>query len=287
MRISVLLTATVVFCGWTAADAQSAPPPVLRIYVEHVKPGKMPAHQKSEAAFVRAFTKANYPAHYIALESMTGGDVAWFVEEHASFAEVEQTEKLGEAQPLRSELDQATAVDGEYISTESSMIAVYRPDLSFRPEQAVTDLPKMRYVEVIHMRIKPGSDSKFVSAVKDFADIYKNIQFEGSVLAYQVIAGAPSGSFVVFEPVTSLAEWDKYPAIMKSLRETGGKKFQDAEARFNEITVGEESNLMSVSPKMSYVTKETAAADPDFWMPKTKPAAAKPAAKAPAKQPGQ
>ncbi len=42
-----------------------------------------------------------------------------------------------------------------------------------------------------------------------------------------------------------------------------------------------EFNLFAVSPKMSYMSKEVMAADPDFWNPK--PAAKPPAGKAEAK----
>src|SRR5579862_9420346 len=80
MRLTLSLTTATLFCAIAAAQAQapSGPPPILRIYVEHIKPGKGAAHQKSEALFVRAFTKAKSPSHYIALESMTGSDEAWF-----------------------------------------------------------------------------------------------------------------------------------------------------------------------------------------------------------------
>ncbi len=40
-----------------------------------------------------------------------------------------------------------------------------------------------------------------------------------------------------------------------------------------------ESNIYAFNPKISYVSKEVASADPDFWTPKVKPAA-KPAAAA-------
>ena len=43
--------------------------------------------------------------------------------------------------------------------------------------------------------------------------------------------------------------------------------------------VNEESTLLTINPKMSYVSKEFAAGDPDFWTPKPV-RAARPARKA-------
>ncbi len=268
MRIPISLTIAVLFCAISAAQEQSGPPPILRIFVEHIKPGKGPAHQKSEAAFVRALAKAKSPSHYIALESMTGGDEAWFLEAHHSFAEIEQDEKLGQTEPTKTELEQASAADGESVSTESSMIAVFRPDLSYQAEMSNGALGKMHAWEVLSFRLKPGTEPRLVAAIKDMTDIYNNIQYQHPIAAYQIISGAPRGSYLILEPMTSIAEWDKYPAIMKSVRDTGGKKFLGIEATMNDIIVGDQPRLMSVNPKMSYVSPDIAAGDPDFWNPK-------------------
>jgi len=270
-----------------AAQDQKSPPPILRVYVEQVKPGKSAAHEKSESAFARAFAKANFPAHYLALTAMAGANEVWFVEEHSSFAEVEHDEKVGEEPALKAELDQLDAADGESVAASRSLIGVYRSDLSYRAEQAAATMPKMRYVDVGTLRVKPGSETRLAAAVRDMINIYNNVQLDWPVLVYQVISGAQSGTFLIFQAFPTLAEWDKYPAILRSLRETGGRKFDAVEATLNDITAFNESRLMSISPKMSYVTREFSSADPEFWTPKPKPPAAKPmrsAAKPPAAQ---
>ena len=278
MRLAISLA---IFCAIAAAQAPSGPPPILRVFVEHIKPGKGPAHQKSEALFVRALAKAKSPTHYIALESMSGSDEAWFLEGHGSFAEIEQDEKLGQTEPAKTELEQASAADGESVSTESSTIAVFRPDLSYHTDTGAANLGKMHAWEVLSFRLKPGTEPRLVAAVKDMTDIYNNIQYQHPIAAYEVISGAPRGSFLIFEPMTSIAEWDKYPAIMKSIRETGGKKFQSIQATLSDIIVGDQPRLMSVNPKMSYVNPEMAAGDPEFWHPKPAMTSKAPAKAAP------
>jgi hypothetical protein len=286
MRTIVICTAASLFCGITAAQAQNDPPPVIRVYVEQVKPGKSAAHEKSESSYVKAFAKANYPAHYIALSTMTGPDEVWFVEEHASFAEVEQVEKASQAPPLKADLEMASATDGEYLSAARSLIGVYRKDLSYHGEQAVGGLPKARYLNVISVRIKSGTERQLAAAVKDLVDLYNNAQFQQPVVVYQIISGAQMGTYQIFEPMASLAEFDKYPARMKAMRDVGGRKLDAVEKTFADITAFEESRLMSMSPKMSYVSKEFAAADAEFWTPKPKPAG-KAAPRPAAKQTGQ
>jgi hypothetical protein len=46
-----------------------------------------------------------------------------------------------------------------------------------------------------------------------------------------------------------------------------------------EVVISSENTMFTINPKMSNPSKEFIAADPDFWAPTPKPAAAKPAAK--------
>jgi hypothetical protein len=285
MRTTVLCTSLSLICGLVIAHAQGGPSPVIRVYVEQVKPGKNAAHTKAESGFARTFAKANYPAHYFALDSMAGSNEAWFVEGHDSFAGMEHAEKAGDAEPLKAELEQVSATDGEYLSSTRSMIGVFRPDLSYEPEGSPT-LSKTRYMAVITIRIKMGTEQRLASAVSELVKVYKNVAMPQATLVYQVISGTPAGTFLIFEPMTTLAAWDQYPAIMQSLKQAGGRKFEALQRDLAEINSFEETRLMSINPRTSYVSKETLAGDPDFWAPKPKPVAA-PKKGAPARHTGQ
>jgi hypothetical protein len=177
------------------------------------------------------------------------------------------------------------ATDGEYLSGMRSLIGVYRKDLSYDPEGSPS-ISKTRYMNVITTRIKMGSEARLVATVTDMIKIYKNVAMPQAAMVYQMISGAPAGTYLIFEPIASLAEWDKYPAIMQSIRSTAGKKFDALEKDFADYTTLEEGRLMSVNPRMSYVSKETIAGDPEFWAPKPKPAATPKKGGAP-KQTGQ
>jgi hypothetical protein len=270
MRTSLLYTSFALIYGLVPAHAQGGPPAVIRVYVEQVKPGRNAAHIRAESAYARTFAKANYPSYYIGLDSMSGNNESWFVESHKSFAEVEKSEKAVDVEPIKSELEQAAAADGEYLNGMRSMIGVFRKDLTYDPEGSPS-LSKWRYVNLVTIRIKMGMDQRLVSTVGELLKIYKNVAMPQAAIVYQMISGAPAGTFLIFEPLTSLAEWDKFPAIMQSIRDTASRKFDAVEKDFAEISTVEEGRLMAVNPRMSYVSKETVAGDADFWTPKAAP----------------
>ena len=281
MRKTILYATAICLPAFAAEPTPPQPSPVIRVYVEQLKPGRSAAHEASESAFARAYAKANYPSHYLALSSMAGPEEVWFVETFGSFADVEKSEKAAEAPVLKSELRAAWAADGESLSSARALIGVYRPDISYRAEDAMAGLSKMRYFNVITVRLKPGMEPKLISTVAELLKIYNNAQMPQPVLVYQMISGASNGTYLLFEPVASLAEWDKYPARMQDLKNVGGRKFEALRRDLEDVTAFQEGRLMSVSPHMSYVPNRIAAGDPDFWNPKPA-AAAKPAPKRPA-----
>ena len=74
--------------GIAAAQETIPPPPkLLNVFREFVKPGKNGAlHDKSESAFVQAMTRAKWPAHYLAVSSVTGKPRVLFLTGYDSFA---------------------------------------------------------------------------------------------------------------------------------------------------------------------------------------------------------
>jgi len=95
---------------------------------------------------------------------------------------------------------------------------------------------------------------------------------------YEVVGGAPSGTFLVFSSYGAFADFDKAmadgEATWKGLtfEERSALQKYDAEAALNSVT-----NRFRLDPRQSYVPAETRQKDPAFWMPKTP-------AKAPAKK---
>ena len=257
-------------CLWYGACQLAAqtqgPPKVLRIIHEDIKEGKGPAHEKSESKFALAMARNKYPTHYLAVTSMTGPSQAWFLEAHDSFVSVGETQafedKIAEFQTL-------DAIDAEYRSSSRYSLAIYRPDLSFHPGEFKQRLPQARYLNVVTIRIHFERDLEFAEIAKTALEAAEKAKSEQPVAAYQVVSGMPSGTYILLEPAASLNALDDAPArsraLMEAMGESGARKFLK---NAGEVIVVEEPVLFAINPKMSYVSKEFAAGDPEFWTPK-------------------
>jgi hypothetical protein len=259
------------------AQQASAPPAVLHIFREDIKEGKGAAHEKSEAAFMQAAATANYPFHILGLSAMTGTSQAWFLVGHASFATIPEAEAALD-KPEFAELD---AADAQLRTGSLSMIARYRPDLSYAADKI--NLPKMRFFSVETVRVRPGQWDEYAELVKMLIAAQQKISDSQPVATYQVMSGAPNGTYLVMEATESLKSMDQGPqrlqAMFQAMGESGVKRYEKG---VSEAIAGEESILFAVNPQMSYVPKEWITADPDFWTPKPVTVTKAPA-KAPAK----
>jgi hypothetical protein len=266
-----------------AAQEPPPPPKVLQIYREEVKPGKGPAHEKIEAGWPRAFAKANWPNHYLAIVSLTGPSEAWFASGYDSFAAWEKNQTEMDKNPaLKAEDDRLVEKDGELLSGGRGLVETYREDLSRNPN---VDLSKVRYFRISTFRVRPGHDSDFSDAVKIVKGAYDKIGFPVAWATYQVSAGMPGPTYVVWIPMRSLAESDAAMQASKALMEAEGEDGQKAlKKAASDGYVFVETNIFSVSPGMSYPPKEFVAKDPAFWAPKPAPAPAKKEAAKPAEK---
>ncbi len=267
-----VITVALLSCGFPvfgqAAAAGGWPPPkVLQIYREEIKPGKTAAHEMVEAGWPRAFARANWPTHYIAMTSLTGPSEAWFMTGYDSFAAWEaDTRNIDKNPGLKKELDQLEAKDGELRSGGRSVVASFREDLT---NQWNVDMPKMRYFRLITFRVKPGHEAQFPDAVKIVKAGYEKANLTQPWATYQVSSGMSGPTFLLFIPMKSLDEVDVLASRSKTLQEAEGeenaKKLQTIAA---DAYLSVESNIFAFNPKMSYPAKEWAAGDPEFWKPK-------------------
>jgi len=261
-----------------AAQPPTEPPPVLRIFREDIKEGKGAAHEKSEAKFAQAMLKNKYPVNSLGMTSVSGTNQAWFLEAHASFASIGQSQAALDS-PEFGTLD---ILDAESRASSRSWIAVYRADMSYHAKELVETLPKARYFNVITFRVRQGKDEEFAAVAKAAVAALAKSGSDQSAVAYQIVSGAPSGTYLLFEPTASLKTLDDQPArsqaFARAMGDSGMKKFMKDVA---DAVASTEAVLFQFNPKMSYVSKDFAAVDPDFWTPKPAKTvtSAKPAAK--------
>ena len=278
MRRSLLLAPVALLLGASSPaavlaqePASGGPPKVLQIFVESVKPGKGAAHARVEAGWPEAFRKAKWPTHYLAMTSMTGPSEAWFLSGYDSYAAWEADQKHMEQTPaLTRETDRLAAQDGELLSGTKGLVAVYREDLSYRPNIKVGE---MRYWTVTTFTLRPGYDSAFADIRKLVQAGHEKTNMDEHWAMFQVVSGMPGSTFLLFLPMKSLEEADvavgtHAKPYLDALGPDGRRQLREF-ARTGYVNV--ESNLFAFSPKMSFPSEEVASSDPAYWNP---PAAA-------------
>jgi hypothetical protein len=271
-KMLLILTVLAFVAGGTAAAlAQGLPttqPKFLNIVREQVKVGRSADHSKFEAGWPAAFEKAKDSGYYIALVSMTGPSEALYVMPFASQAAFGEMMAKEDADPvLTKELDRLSLGDAEFISDLTRIQAVGRPELS-RGEYP--DIAMMRFWEITTVRVKPGHGEEFEAAVKAWATAVGRSSSSSRWRTYEVWAGAPDGTFLMFSSVASFAEFDKEMAEAETTWK--GLTFEERstlQKSFAEGILSSTTNRYRLDPVQSYVSAETRQKDPAFWMPKS------------------
>jgi hypothetical protein len=265
-----------------AQDAPTPPPAMIQIYREEVKPGKTSLHVKSEANFVREFKANKLSPNYTALATITGPDEAWFIARYDTYAAFGKDLAAQDKSPARATLDKDLIADGDLLSRSTSIVARYREDLSYRPG---VNIPLTRYFNVSIVRVRPGHVTDFEDARKIVKAAHEKTSLKFNYSVYQVISGMPAGTFFIMSYGKTLADFDAATdihgqAYRDAVGDDGRKKLNDLAASG---TIGTDSMIFAVDPRMSNPDKATIDSDPAFWAPKPAAPAMKPAAAAPKK----
>ncbi len=299
MKRPIALLAVVLFLGTVVAFAQEPTTPqpaqpaamtpmpahaVVMAYRCEVKPGHAVAQQKAAAATSRAIAKAPGGMSLLAMSSVTGPSEVWFLMPFDSLADMDKANEAVAKAPaaVQAELDQLNDVEGSHYNAMRSMILIYREDLSL---DASFDVMPFRAMSVSTFRVRPGRTREFEQGAKQVMAAYKKIDRAVHFAAFEVLGGAPSGTFIFMRPMKGMAELLPSDEVEKAFVEAMGG--QDSLAKIDkgmgEVLAGMEDAVFTFSPKMSAVPASYAKADP-YWR-ITAPAPVKAEAKKEAEQP--
>jgi hypothetical protein len=291
---ALVLLVSVCSPAFAQTSEPKGPPPVLLIVREDIKAGKMPAHSKHSAAYAAAFAKLQTTNYRIALVPVAGNEnEVVYITGARSFAEIEKIQKDSDKAlssvtgPMKAQLDRLNNEQPDLHSAMRDLLVVYRPELSFN---SGVNIAQMRYFAITTVRVRPGHDAAYADYIRSVVNVARDkAKLDNFHLScFQVISGAPGGTYMFFRPMKSLAEFDQnVGAKVRAAMSDDMKKAAD-KANADAVIISE-SATYAFEPSMSYVAKETAAQDPGFWSPKPqkaamvkkrvkKPAAAKPAA---------
>ena len=276
-KVLFVLAISLLAGGFSQMQAQApermGPPPVLLIVREDIKPGKMPAHARHSAAFAQIFSQLQTPNHRIALWPVAGSENDLvYITGAGSFAEIEKLQqdtdkKMAAATgAMKAQLDRLEKEAPDLHAGMRDMLAVYRPELSFNPG---VNIAQMRYFAITTVRVRPGHDAEYADYIRSVVNVARDkAKVDNFHLAcFQVISGAPGGTYMFFRPMKSLGEFDQNvgakvrAAMSDDMRKTADKTSADA-------VIISESSTYAFEPRMSYVEKDMAAQDPTFWNPK-------------------
>lgn len=239
------------------AQPPTYPPPIMQLVR---KPGAI-------AAPLRQYAGSGAAVNVIGMAAITGLSETWLMELHESFASIEDLDKglsaLAQARPAG---DPSDPMQDDVLAPSRTMIAAYRADWSYRPDQAIRMFSKARYFFISIYRIRPGMDAEFGDMVRLRRAAFESQNLDRPNLAYQVISGAPGGTVLFVAPMISLRKMDDGVASMPLYAEgfalgrgkEGGKNPAESE-------VSREHLIFRIDPRLSYVSDAFASPDADFW----------------------
>lgn len=250
----------------TAQMEMTKPAPILVIYKEDVKAGRVSSHNDLEANYARAYAKMPGARHYLAMESISGPNQAWFVQPYASLQDAEKEYQANDKAPvaIRTELRKIAGGEQDNLTNQVAITTAYREDLSYNAD--VSNLPRSRFVEVMTFRIRPGHENEFAEATNLVKGAYQKANMPMSWMTYQAFAGAPSGTYYVFRILDSLTKAD--PTNREMMQTVHQALGEDGQKRMMQLTSDcimlQENNFYAFDPKASFAPPEFAAAD-SFW----------------------
>ncbi len=267
---------------WVAGSlaAQSmGPPAYMQIFREQVKVGRVAAHVGAEAGWPAAFARAKVPNHYLALTTMYGPNEAWFMEGHGSVAEIEAANKAIEAAPgLTRELDRLAAADAANLNNVVTLLCRYVPEASNGPD---INAAEMRVWEVTIFRVRPGREANFYEGAALYKSLVQQANVQAPWAVYQVMAGMPGPTYLVFSPNKTLADIDPATGVGAAIQKVMNQEVMKKFGTLSEGFISVETLVFQPSPEMSYLSAEWMQQDPRFWGKKAAAPAKAPPASAP------
>jgi len=291
IALGIALTGLAAAVGAQSPD-HSGPPPVLAITREEIKPGRMAAHEKLNAAFVAAVSRTPSRSQWLGLVPVSGDEnTTLFISAFGNFAEAESQRKADEEQysnaAFKAEMEALDKQGADVHAAQRTSFARYRPDLSFHPG-TMEEVAQSRYFGITTVRVKYNRIPDYVEYAKTVNAAREKAGMPIQLAAYQVTSGAQYGTFIYFRPLKSLKAWDDDYAAMggteKAMTEAYGGEEAARKVRLQggDIVMSADNAVYAMNPKISRPSPEFAKYDVAFWTPKPaetrSAAAAKPGA---------
>ncbi len=232
--------------------AQDPPAPIIYVYREQIKPGKIAFYTQIEEAAARFCAKANCPNPYLAITSLTGPNEAWWINGFDSIDAMEKVwHEYGANQEISQELDRVAEKKSDLAFAASMSMARFREDLSFPSTQLS---PHFFSISVVHVR--PGHVANFEKMRQSLRNVQRN-SIGHPLWVYQVTSGTEDTTFLVMIPGRTMQEIQATPVP--------DDHFPNLGDLIRDAIASSETRLYAVSPSMSMPAPSWVEADPEFW----------------------
>lgn len=268
---SLLLAALSIGAPARVANAQAAVParaPVLWIARESVRPGHEMMHTRHETEWAAAMNAAGFKTPMLGMVSVTGVPEAWWIVRGASFADLDDALAAFADPKVAAVMEKYSSADAAHMSQWRGMQLAHRADLS-NGEPA--NIALARGMDVGIWRIKPGHDDRFTEAVKVWNTLVARAGVKASFAVYEVVSGAPSGTYYT---LAALRSGEHYDLMMADQPKILGKATAEEGAVLGkfltESVISSESSRFAFDPNISVATPEMMAQDAAYWTPSWK-----------------
>jgi hypothetical protein len=211
---------------------------------------------------VRPYIAGQAPVNVVGMSVIAGPAENWLIELHDSFASVESVDQALSA--ASAQTPDAAPFTDDLLAQSRTMVARYRPGLSYRPEEGIKLFPRMRYLDVATIRIRLGTEPDLVKLLKLRSFSLDSVNVDRPEIVYQVVSGAPAGTYLILAPMTSLRALDNGRPYTPAYAE-------GAEDVARKLAVGtelvREHLWLRIDPRLSYVSDDFASQDAAFWRP--------------------
>ncbi|MGH9524996.1 MAG: hypothetical protein ACRD3E_20915 [Terriglobales bacterium] len=224
-------------------SAPTAPPKVLKILRETIKPGAGAAHEANESAWIHALKDAHYNVPTQAMTSLTGDSQVWFMAGFPSWAEYQAyVERWHSDAALGRIASTYGPKERDFVSDTETVTCRYHAEYSYQPD---FNFAAYKYIAVGVLRFRPGTD--IAAYFKTLEAARAKAKLDNHTVVYEINSGTHGGTYLTFTPMSSLARWDipQDPAFLAALRESNWRQMVGADL------MDSEQRLFEFSPEMS------------------------------------
>lgn len=261
------LTVCLLVASASLTSAQTpAPPRVMLIVREDIKPGMMGPHAREANNVVQIYAKANSPYHRLAMVPVAGNEnEVMYIWGFDSYAEMEKSNSYLDTVSnvtYKADFDRVRPPGEDYHSSQRDTIAVLREDMSYNMN---TDIRKMRYMRVSTIRVKPGHTREWEDSRRMTKAAHEKAKVDETMVVYQVAGGAQSGTYLVMIPWASLDGIGTIPHGKSYMDALGDDRRDKIEKIENDSVVFTSTDIYAFAPHLSYLSKDWVSGDPSFW----------------------